>query len=69
MPEFDGIIHGVPVAAKHISENGDIEYLPIQERISLLISKAKKWAILKKKQNEDKRIAIVFHNYPPKIAV
>ena len=66
MPEFDGIIHGVPVAAKHISENGDIEYLPIQERISLLISKAKKWAILKKKQNEDKRIAIVFHNYPPK---
>ena len=35
MPEFDGIIHGVPVAAKHMKENGEVEYLPISEHILL----------------------------------
>ena len=25
MPEFDGIIHGVSVAAKHMKENGEVE--------------------------------------------
>ena len=66
MPEFDGIIHGVPIAAKHMKENGDVEYLPIPERISRMISKAKKWAVLRNKSNQDKKIAVIFHNYPPK---
>ncbi|MDY6083942.1 MAG: cobaltochelatase subunit CobN [Dialister sp.] len=66
MPELDGIIHGVPIAAKHIPEDGDVEYLPIKERIPPMISKIKKWALLHRKANKDKRIAIIFHNYPPK---
>lgn len=41
MPEFDGIIHGVPVAAKHMKENGEVEYLPISERMAFMVSKAK----------------------------
>lgn len=66
LPEFDGIIHGVPVAYKRVLSNGDVRYLPIQERITRMISKAKKWASLRHKDNSDKKIAIVFHNYPPK---
>ena len=66
LPEFDGVIHGVPIATKKLYENGDVRYLPIQERIVRIISKAKKWAILKHKPNRDKKIAIVFHNYPPR---
>lgn len=65
MPEFDGIIHGVPIAAKHIKENGEVEYLPIPERLGVMVSKAKKWAVLRRKENKDKKIAIIFHNYPP----
>lgn len=66
VPEFDGIIHGVPIASKYIHENGDVEYRPIQDRIQRMVSKARKWAALRHKENRNKRIAIIFHNYPPK---
>lgn len=66
LPEFDGVIHGVPVASKKLFDNGDIRYLPIAERIGRMVSKAKKWANLKRKPNSEKKIAIIFHNYPPR---
>lgn len=66
LPEFDGIIHGVPVAHKKILENGDVRYLPNMERVKRIASKAKKWALLRHKANSEKKIAIVFHNYPPR---
>lgn len=66
LPEFDGIIHGVPVAHKKILENGDVRYLPNKERVERMASKAKKWAMLRHKANSEKKIAIIFHNYPPR---
>ena len=66
MPEFDGAIHGVPIATKKILEDGDVSYLPIQERLVHMVNKARKWSVLRHKANQDKRVAIVFHNYPPK---
>ena len=66
MPEFDGIIHGVPIAHKKILENGDVRYLPNMERLERMTSKAKKWAMLRHKANSEKKIAIIFHNYPPR---
>lgn len=66
LPEFDGIIHGVPVAHKKILENGDVRYLPNMERVKRIASKARKWALLRYKANSEKKIAIVFHNYPPR---
>lgn len=66
LPEFDGVIHGVPVATKKVLENGDVRYLPIAERVQRIVSKAGKWARLRRKANGDKKIAIVFHNYPPR---
>lgn len=66
LPEFDGIIHGVPIANKKILDNGDVRYLPINERIERIASKAKKWGNLRRKDNSSKKIAIIFHNYPPK---
>lgn len=65
MPEFDGVIHGVPIAGKYRNRDNVISYRPIAERISLMISKAKKWSILRHKPNREKKVAIVFHNYPP----
>ena len=64
LPEFDGVIHSVPIAAKVKNELGEVAYQPIQERMERLAAKAKKWALLRHKANKDKKIAIVFHNYP-----
>lgn len=66
MPEFDGIIHGMPIAAKHVKEDGEVEYLPIPERMRAMVSRAGAWARLHRKSNAEKKIAIIFHNYPPK---
>lgn len=68
LPEFDGAVHGVPIACKKILPNGDIRYLPIRERVKRMAAKAKKIAALRKKPRADKRVAIIFHNYPPKNA-
>ena len=58
MPEFDGIIHGVPVAAKHMKENGEVEYLPISERMAFMVSKAKNGRLLRSKENKDKKLQL-----------
>lgn len=65
MPEFDGIIHTVPTSSNEQSDNGTHYRLPMEERIEKLARTAKKWAMLRHKPNKDKKIAIVFHNYPP----
>lgn len=65
MPEFDGAIHGVPIAGKYRDRDNIIYYVPMLERIERLVRKAKKWSVLKHKPNREKKVAIVFHNYPP----
>ncbi len=65
LPEFDGIIHSVPVATQEELEEGAHTKCILEERIERLIQKAGKWAKLNKKQNKEKKVAIIFHNYPP----
>lgn len=65
LPEFDGIIHSIPIATKEQNQRGLASYVPIPERISLLVRKAEKWARLRYKPNAQKKVGIVFHNYPP----
>lgn len=60
MPEFDGAIHGVPIANKKLLENGDVRYLPINERIVRMVNKARKWAVLRRKKNADKKLRSFF---------
>ncbi|HEY3425051.1 MAG TPA: cobaltochelatase subunit CobN [Negativicutes bacterium] len=64
MPEFDGIIHAVPVASKENLPDGTKKYMPISERLDVVVRKAGKWAKLRRKANSEKKIAIIFHNYP-----
>lgn len=63
LPELDGVIHSVPVAGR-IKENGLLEYRPIHERIARIVSKAYKWGHLHRMKNSDKKIALIFHNFP-----
>ncbi|WP_196591085.1 cobaltochelatase subunit CobN [Pectinatus frisingensis] len=65
LPEFDGVLHGLPIAAKKMRKDNSYWYKPIGERITKIVEKASKWAILRHKNNNDKKIAIIFHNYPP----
>ena len=66
MPEFDGALHSIPIAGKYRDKDNVICYKPMPERIELLVRKAAKWAVLRRKPNKDKKVAIIFHNYPPK---
>ncbi|WP_293729488.1 cobaltochelatase subunit CobN [uncultured Phascolarctobacterium sp.] len=65
MPEFDGVIHSVPVSTNEELNNGTHYRRPLVERINMLARKVCKWARLKHKPNNKKKIALVFHNYPP----
>ncbi len=65
LPEFDGALHGVPIAGRETKSGQTAAYLPLSERIATMIRKAGKWAKLRHKPNWEKKVAIVFHNYPP----
>jgi len=71
MPEFDGILITVPVAAMKLSEihlltgTKTVTFEPIPERVEKLVRLSLNWAKLKRIPNKEKKAAIIFHNYPP----
>lgn len=64
LPEMDGVLHGGVVASQELS-NGEFIYKPVEERILSVIKRIKNWVKLRYLRNSDKRVAIIFHNYPP----
>ncbi len=71
-PEFDGALITVPVATreeKHIDPvTGALlaKLAPLPDRVEKVVGLALNWARLGKKENRDKKIAVVFHHYPPR---
>lgn len=71
-PEFDGNLITVPVATREEDvldpvTGGLLSRLaPIPDRVRALVALALKWATLRRKPNSEKRIAIMFHHYPPR---
>ncbi len=70
MPEMGGIIQPTVFASKEkvIDKETGIEYIeemPIPERIKRLVDRIKAWINLQDKPNKDKKIAIIYYNYPP----
>ena len=59
MPEFDGVVHGVPLAGQK-KDGTLVTMVPIYDNIKLMAKRAYCWAQLKLKQNKDKRIALIF---------
>jgi cobaltochelatase CobN len=72
MSEFDGALITVPIAAMDFSQTAPltgtplIKFEPIAERITKLVSLSIKWGKLRRMANKDKKVAILFHNYPPR---
>ena len=71
-PEFDGQLISAPVASKQETRRDPlsgavlVEYKPIPDGVEQVVSLALNWAALGRKPNQDKRVAIVFHHYPPR---
>ena len=69
-PELAGAIQPIVVGThetvtdpqtglKFVAEQG------IPSRIAMLVQKIKRWLVLQDKPNKDKRVAILYYNYPP----
>ena len=70
MPEMAGIIQPMVIASKEkmVDKETGIEYIkeqPIPERIKMLTKRVKAWTNLQNKPNQDKKVAIIYYNYPP----
>ena len=72
MPEFDGTLITVPIAAMDCCQINPstgtrlIKYEPIPERVAKLVRLSINWGKLRYLSNKEKKVAIIFHNYPPR---
>ena len=71
LPEFDGNVITHPISGKERTEDtADIgtapkQHFPMDDRVDHAVSLAVNWARLRHRDNDEKRIAVVLHNYPP----
>lgn len=72
MPEFDGALITVPVATLDCCQINPstgtrlIKYEAITERMKKAVSLSLNWGKLRRLPNKEKKVAIIFHNYPPR---
>ena len=71
-PEFDGALITVPVATREQETVDPItgallaKYMPIEERMDKMVRLSLNWGRLVAKTNAERRVAIIFHHYPPR---
>ncbi len=71
LPEFDGNVITHPISGKERTDDeagigsAPKHHFPIEDRIDHATRLAVNWAELRHTPNEEKRIAVVLHNYPP----
>jgi len=71
LPEFDGNVVTHPISGKERTDDtGGLgsapkQHFPIDDRVDHVARLAVNWAELRHTPNEEKRVAVVLHNYPP----
>ncbi len=71
-PEFDGALITVPVATREQETIDPVtgallaKYMPIRERVDKMVRLTLNWAGLSRIRNEERKVAIIFHHYPPR---
>lgn len=66
-PEFDGQMDGYPIGCMYYCEAEKCyKSQPLHEGISVVARLAQHWANLRHKPDEEKKVAIIFHNMPPR---
>ncbi|MDR2168510.1 MAG: cobaltochelatase subunit CobN [Planctomycetaceae bacterium] len=64
VPELDGVIEPIAIAARSVNENGLSIRTAIDERVEMLVKRVNRWITLQRKLNSEKRIAIVYYKAP-----
>jgi len=69
-PEMGGIIQPTVIASreKKVDRGTGLTYVesqPMPERLECLVARVKAWVRLQEKPNRDKKIALIYYNYPP----
>jgi len=71
LPEFDGNVITHPISGKERTDDAagigsaPKQHFPIEDRVDHAARLAVNWARLRHVPNEEKRVAVVLHNYPP----
>lgn len=65
-PELDGQVDAYPIATRELNEEGLPYFAPLEEELQWVAKLSVRWAQLQSKPQEEKRIAIIFHNMPPR---
>ncbi|WP_435181013.1 cobaltochelatase subunit CobN [Halorussus sp. AFM4] len=71
LPEFDGNVITHPISGKERTEDAagigsaPKQHFPIDDRVDHAARLAVNWARLRHLPNDEKRVAVVLHNYPP----
>jgi cobaltochelatase CobN len=71
LPEFDGNVITHPISGKERTDDAagigsaPKQHFPIDDRVDHAARLAVNWATLRHVPNDEKRVAVVLHNYPP----
>ncbi|WP_276253853.1 cobaltochelatase subunit CobN [Halomontanus rarus] len=71
LPEFDGNVVTHPISGKELMDDesgigsAPKQHFPIEDRVDHAARLVVNWAGLRHTPNEEKRVAVVLHNYPP----
>ncbi|WP_323191685.1 cobaltochelatase subunit CobN [Halostella sp. PRR32] len=71
LPEFDGNVITHPISGKERTDDdagigsAPKQHFPIEDRVDHAARLAVNWARLRHVPNDEKRVAVVLHNYPP----
>lgn len=65
LPSIDGIFEYIVIGFDNYdSETGESNYEPLPAQVDWMANRSINWAELKLKENEDKKVAVIYYNYP-----
>jgi cobaltochelatase CobN len=66
LPELDGVYESIVVAGQVQKPNSDV-YLtvPIEEQMNWLVARSKSWINLRRENNSQKKIAVIYYHHTP----
>lgn len=65
LPSIDGIFEYIVIGIDNYdSATGESNYEPLPSQIDWMANRSINWANLKLKSNEDKKVAVIYYNYP-----
>ncbi len=65
LPSIDGIFEYIVIGIDNYdSATGESNYEPLPSQIDWMVNRSINWANLKLEENEDKKVAVIYYNYP-----